>query len=296
MERVWSGKEQRLDLVLKEILTDLSREKIKDIIVAGKVSVDGRVIYKPSFKVKEGSNIRIEEIKLEDNALKPYDFPLEIVYEDDSILVINKPAGLVVHPAPSVKAPTLVNALIGKRELAPVSRDRPGIVHRLDKDTSGLMVVAKTLHSYYNLIRQLQERKIKKEYIAVVYGKVKSGTINVPIGRSQTDRTKMTVSPAGRIAITHYEVLEVIGNYSLVKVRIETGRTHQIRVHLSYIGHPVVGDKVYGRKEDKTLISRQALHSSRLSFFHPLSGELLDFSSSIPEDIQNLLERLRRMS
>ncbi len=295
MEKVWSGKEERLDLVVKEMLTDLSREKIKGIIEAGKVSVDGRVICKPSFKVKDGSDIRIEELPVEDNTLLPYDLPVDIVYEDESIAVVNKPPGLVVHPAPSVKSPTLVNALVGKIELAPVNKERPGIVHRLDRDTSGLMVIAKTLQSYNALIREMQERRIKKEYIAVVYGKVKSGMINAPIGRSQLNRTKMAVSPSGRIAITHYELLEIIGDYSLIRVRIETGRTHQIRVHLSYIGHPVVGDRVYGRKEDETLISRQALHSSRLCFLHPVSGKLLDFYSPIPEDIENLLKRLRGM-
>lgn len=294
MERVWNGREERLDLVLKEIFTDLPRERIKSIIESGKVSVNGRVICKPSFKIKDGFYISIEDITFEDNNLQPYDLPVEIVYEDKSILVVNKPPGLVVHPAPSVKGPTLVNALVGKTELAPISKERPGIVHRLDKDTSGLMVVAKTFQSYDNLVKQMQERKIKKEYIAVVHGIVKSGTINVPIGRSRLDRTKMVVSPSGRLAISHYELLEVIGSYSLIRVRIETGRTHQIRVHLSYIGHPIVGDRVYGRKEDESLISRQALHSSHLSFSHPVSGEPLDFYSPIPDDIENLLERLRR--
>lgn len=294
MERVWNGREERLDLVLKEIFTDLSRERIKSIIESGKVSVNGKVIRKPSFKIKDGFYISIEDITFEDNNLQPYDLPVEIVYEDKSILVVNKPPGLVVHPAPSVKGPTLVNALVGKTELAPISKERPGIVHRLDKDTSGLMVVAKTFQSYNNLVKQMQERKIKKEYIAVVHGIVKSGTINVPIGRSRLDRTKMVVSPSGRLAISHYELLEVIGSYSLIRVRIETGRTHQIRVHLSYIGHPIVGDRVYGRKEDESLISRQALHSSHLSFSHPVSGEPLDFYSPIPDDIENLLERLRK--
>lgn len=294
MERVWSGREERLDVALKEIFIDLSRERIKDIIESGKVSVNGKTIYKPSFKIKEGFIIKIEDIRFEDNSLQPYDLPIEIVYEDESILIVNKPPGLVVHPAPSVKGPTLVNVLVGKTELAPVNRERPGIVHRLDKDTSGLMVVAKTLQSYNSLIKQMQERRVKKEYIAVVHGIIKSGTINAPIGRSRVDRTKMVVSPSGRPAITHYELLEIIGDYSLVRVTIETGRTHQIRTHLSYIGHPIVGDKVYGRKEDESLISRQALHSFRLSFSHPLSGEPLDFSSPIPEDIRNLLERLRR--
>lgn len=294
MERVWNGREERLDLVLKKIFTDLSRERIKSIIETGKVSVNGKVIRKPSFKIKDGFYISIEDITFEDNNLQPYDLPVEIVYEDESILVVNKPPGLVVHPAPSVKGPTLVNALVGKTELAPISKERPGIVHRLDKDTSGLMVVAKTFQSYNNLVKQMQERKIKKEYIAVVHGIVKSGTINVPIGRSRLDRTKMVVSPSGRLAISHYELLEVIGSYSLIRVRIETGRTHQIRVHLSYIGHPIVGDRVYGRKEDESLISRQALHSSHLSFSHPVSGEPLDFYSPIPDDIENLLERLRK--
>lgn len=296
MERILTGKEGRLDIILKELFPDLSREKIKDIIEAGKVYVDGRIITKPSFKVRSNSVIKVEEIDTHKNVLQPYDAPINIVYEDESIVVVDKPAGLVVHPAPSVRDPTLVNLLIGKTVLAPVNDVRPGIVHRLDKDTSGLMVLAKTFQSYNNLVKQIQDRKVTKEYIAVVHGKSKSGTISAPIGRSPSDRTKMKVLPAGRIAVTHYEVLEVIGNYSILKIRIETGRTHQIRVHLAYIGHPVVGDKVYGIEEKEKLIGRQALHSSRLSFLHPITRERLEFSSPLPRDIENLIEELRRRS
>lgn len=291
-----SGKEGRLDLVLKELFPDLSREKVKEIIESGKVSVDDKVVTKPSFKVKVNSVIKVEELEPSKDILQPYTLHIDIVYEDESIVVVDKPAGLVVHPAPSVKDPTLVNALIAKTELAPVNNIRPGIVHRLDKDTSGLMVLAKTFQSYNNLVRQIQERRMHKEYIAVVHGRVKSGTISLPIGRSPSDRTKMKVLPAGRIAITHYESLEVIGDYSVVKVRIETGRTHQIRVHLAYIGHPVVGDKIYGIEEKEKLINRQALHSSRLSFLHPLTGRPLDFHSPLPKDMEYLIEELRRRS
>ncbi len=294
MERVLSGKEGRLDLVLKELFPDLSREKIKEIIESGKVSVDGRIVTRPGFRVRGESVIKVEEVRFTENILQPCDLPVDIVYEDESIVVVDKPAGLAVHPAPSVKGPTLIHALISRTELAPVNSVRPGVVHRLDKDTSGLMVLAKTFQSYNNLVKQIQERRMIKEYIAVVHGKVKSGTINVPIGRSPTDRTKMKVLPAGRVAVSHYEALEVIGDYSIVKIRIETGRTHQIRVHLAYIGHPVVGDKVYGIPEKEELIKRQALHSSRLSFLHPLTEEPLDFHSPLPEDIRNLIERLRR--
>ncbi len=291
-----SGKEGRLDLVLKELFPDLSREKVKEIIESGKVSVDGKTVTKPSFRVKVNSTIKVEELEPFRDILKPYDLHIDILYEDESIIVVDKPAGLAVHPAPSIKDPTLVNALISKTELAPVNNVRPGIVHRLDKDTSGLMVLAKTFQSYNNLVKQMQERKVHKEYIAVVHGKVKSGSISLPIGRSPSDRTKMKVLPSGRMAITHYESLEVIGDYSVVRVRIETGRTHQIRVHLAYIGHPVVGDKVYGIEEKEKLINRQALHSSRLSFLHPITGKALDFHSPLPRDMEHLIEELRRRS
>lgn len=292
-----TGREGRLDIILRELFPDLSRERIKDIIESGKVSVDGKIITKPSFKVRTDSVIRVEEIiDFHTNILKPYDIPINIVYEDESIIVVDKPPGLVVHPAPSVKDPTLVNVLIGKTVLAPVNDARPGIVHRLDKDTSGLMVLAKTFQSYNDLVRQMQDKKVIKEYIAVVHGRLKSGSISAPIGRSSSDRTKMKVLPSGRIAITHYEVLELIGDYSILKVKIETGRTHQIRVHLAYIGHPIVGDKVYGIEEREKLIDRQALHSSRLSFLHPITQRRLEFSSPLPRDIENLIEELRRRS
>ncbi|MBC7319720.1 RluA family pseudouridine synthase [bacterium] len=296
MERVLTGREGRLDIILKELFPDLSREKIKDIIESGKVSVDGRIIVKPSFKVKTDSVVKVEEVDIHENTLQPYDLPINIVYEDESIIVVDKPAGLVVHPAPSVKEPTLVNVLIGKTTLAPVNSIRPGVVHRLDKDTSGLMVLAKTFQSYNNLVKQIQDRKVIKEYIAVVHGRPKSGSISVPIGRSPSDRTRMKVLPSGRIAITHYEVLEVIGDYSILKIRIETGRTHQIRVHLAYIGHPVVGDKIYGIESKERLIDRQALHSSKLSFLHPITQDRLEFSSPLPKDMENLIEELRRRS
>lgn len=296
MERVLTGKEGRLDIVLKELFPDLSRERIKNIIESGRVIVDEKPITKPSFKVRTDSVIRVEEIDIHKNILQPYNIPIKIVYEDESIIVIDKPPGLVVHPAPSVKEPTLINALIGKTVLAPINDVRPGVVHRLDKDTSGLMVLAKTLQSYNNLVKQIQDRKVIKEYIAVVHGVPKSGMISVPIGRSPSDRKKMKVLPAGRIAVTYYEVLETIGDYSIVKVRIETGRTHQIRVHLAYIGHPVVGDRVYGVGKEERLIDRQALHSFRLSFLHPVTQEMLEFLSPLPEDMKNLIEELRRQS
>ncbi|MCX7796216.1 MAG: RluA family pseudouridine synthase [bacterium] len=296
MERVLTGREGRLDIILRELFPDLSREKIKDIIESGKVSVDGKIITKPSFKVKTDSVIKVEEIDIHKDMLQPYDISVNIVYEDESIIVVDKPAGLVVHPAPSVKTPTLVNALIGKTNLALVNSVRPGVVHRLDKDTSGLMVLAKTFQSYNNLVKQIQDGKVIKEYIAVVHGKLKSGTIRAPIGRSPSDRTKMKVLPAGRMAVTHYEVIEIIGEYSILRVRIETGRTHQIRVHLAYIGHPIVGDTIYGIEEKEKLIYRQALHSSRLSFLHPITQERLEFSSPLPKDIEDLIEKLRRLS
>jgi len=293
MEKVWKGKEERLDLILKNFLPDISREMIKGAILSGKVEVNGKVVLKPSSRVKDNSLIKFV-IEPEETSLKPYEFPINIVYEDESIIVVDKPPGLVVHPAPSVKEPTLVNILIGHTPLASVSKERPGIVHRLDRDTSGLIVVAKTVESYNVLIKEIMERKIEKEYIAVVHGKAKSGSINVPIGRSPYDKTKMQVIPTGRPAITHYKALEIIGDYSVLRVNIETGRTHQIRIHLAYIGYPIVGDRVYGIKEEIPLISRQALHASKLSLLHPKTEERLTFRAELPEDIENLIEILRR--
>jgi len=293
MERVWDGKEERLDLILKSLLPDISREMIKASILAGKVKVNGKVVLKPSIKVKCGAILDFYIIEKE-STLKPYSSPIDIVYEDESIIVVNKPPGLVVHPAPSVKGPTLVNILIGHTSLANVSNQRPGIVHRLDRDTSGLMVVAKTIESYNGLVEEIKERRMKKEYTAVVHNRAQSGSINLPIGRSPYDKTKMRVIPTGRSAITHIKVLEVIGDYSLLNVSIETGRTHQIRVHLAYIGNPIVGDRVYGIKEDHSLISRQALHSSKLSFLHPITKENLSFEIDLPQDMKILIEKLKR--
>ncbi|MGC9063918.1 MAG: RluA family pseudouridine synthase, partial [bacterium] len=190
--------------------------------------------------------------------------------------------------------PTLVNILIGHTSLANVSRQRPGIVHRLDRDTSGLMVVAKSIDGYNRLVEEIRERRVKKEYIAVVHNKARSGSINLPIGRSPYDKSKMQVIHTGRNAITHIKVLEIIGDYSVLNVSIETGRTHQIRVHLAYIGNPIVGDMMYGVEGDRSLISRQALHSSRLSFIHPRTRRELNFEVDLPQDMKTLIERLKR--
>ncbi|MGB9681494.1 MAG: RluA family pseudouridine synthase [bacterium] len=293
MGKVWNGKEERLDLILKSFLPDISREMIKTSIIAGKVMVNGKIVLKPSARIKGGSVIDFQ-ISERETIIEPYSSHIDIVYEDEDIIVVNKPPGLVVHPAPSVREPTLVNILIGHTSLANVSRQRPGIVHRLDRDTSGLMVVAKSIDGYNRLVEEIRERRVKKEYIAVVHNKARSGSINLPIGRSPYDKSKMQVIHTGRNAITHIKVLEIIGDYSVLNVSIETGRTHQIRVHLAYIGNPIVGDMMYGVEGDRSLISRQALHSSRLSFIHPRTRRELNFEVDLPQDMKTLIERLKR--
>lgn len=283
----------RLDKVCSEIFSDYSRSQIKQLIDGGNITVNGKT-EKAKYKVKSGDVIRLEEPETKTLELRPENIPLDIVYEDDDVIVINKPQGMVVHPAPGHDDHTLVNALLYHCPLSTINGTfRPGIVHRIDKDTSGLLMVAKNDKAHRFLAEQLKDKTNIREYVALVHGRIAEdeGTINAPIGRSLKDRKKQAVVKDGRNAVTHFEVLKRYRDYTLVKLILETGRTHQIRVHMKYIGHPLVGDPLYGPK--KTIKGNgQFLHAGKLGFVHPTTGKLLIFEAPLPKIFQECLEKL----
>jgi len=302
----YSGPGERLDRWLSNQLPDLSRSRIQALIKAGRITLHGEPC-KPRHTLREKDQIKIVIPTPEPIDIKPENIPIDILYEDDDILVVNKPAGLVVHPAPGHASGTLVNALLhhcgnsetGETSLAGIGGElRPGIVHRLDKDTSGALVTAKNEPALTGLAEQFKHHTVKKEYLALVWGKPvpAEGTIKTEIGRSAHNRKKMSAKPrTGRHAITHYSTIESFSEATLLRVRIETGRTHQIRVHLAHIGHPVVGDQQYGRarKMRKPIpIKRQMLHAEHLTIEHPRTGKQLKFEAPIPEDMRAVLEVL----
>jgi 23S rRNA pseudouridine1911/1915/1917 synthase len=297
---------QRLDISLQSILPEHSRSRLQAWIKAGLVTLDGKETSAKT-KVWGGEQIHIlppENAK--ENAFKPENIPLHIIHEDDTILVINKPAGLVVHPAAGNWSGTLLNALL---HYLPQLGDVPraGIVHRLDKDTSGLLVVAKTLEAQTSLVRQLQARTVKREYRAIVWGILwRHGTVNQPIGRHSHARTKMAISRTGKPAVTHYEVLERFGTNTYVRCQLETGRTHQIRVHMQHLKAPIVGDNVYGigniiphkqmtqtLRDAVTNFNRQALHAIKLGLIHPKTNEFMEWQIDLADDMRGLLEAMR---
>ena len=283
----------RLDKVCSELFSDYSRSQIKQLLNGGNITVNGKT-EKAKYKVKPGDVIRLEEPEAKMLELRPEDIPLDIVYEDDDVIVVNKPQGMVVHPAPGHDEHTLVNALLYHCPLSTINGTfRPGIVHRIDKDTSGLLMVAKNDKAHRSLAKQLKDKTNIREYVALVHGRIAEdeGTINAPIGRSLKDRKKQAVVRDGRNAVTHFEVLKRYRDYTLVKCILETGRTHQIRVHMKYIGHPLVGDPLYGPK--KTIKGNgQFLHAGKLGFVHPTTGKLLVFEAPLPEIFQECLENL----
>ena len=297
---------QRLDQAIAEIFADFSRSRLKEWLLAGKVQVDGEVITKPRTRVMGGEVIILQAELEDEERWEAQDIPLDIVYEDDDIIVMNKPRGFVVHPGAGTPDCTVLNALLHHYpDIAEVPR--AGIVHRLDKDTTGLMVVAKTVPAQTHLVRALQKRKITREYEAIVIGRMTAGgKIDQPIGRHSTKRTLMAVTPMGKPAATHYRVAEHFREHTRIRLRLESGRTHQIRVHMSYLQYPLLGDTAYGGRaripsgasqELTDMIrqfDRQALHAVMLKFNHPVTGEELEFHAAIPDDMVVLTEALRQ--
>lgn len=288
----------RLDAVLSSHVTDVSRSFLQKIIEKGQVSINGQVETSKKFKVKEGDLISFDIPEPEVLSVEAEDLPIEIVYEDEALMIINKPVGMVVHPAPGNYTGTLVNALMFHVEkLSSINGViRPGIVHRIDKDTSGLLMIAKTDQAHQSLADQLKAHTTTRKYVAIVHGRIneESGTINAPIGRSSKDRLKMAVVDRNsKEAITHFIVLERFKQYSLIECQLETGRTHQIRVHMAYIGHPLLGDPLYGVKKPKIKHEGQLLHARSLGFDHPLSGEYMEFESEVPEIFDIMIKKIR---
>ena len=287
---------KRIDSYIVDKNMNLSRTAIKRLLDEGKILVNGKK-QKPSYKPEVGDIITIEIPAPEEIELKPQDIPIDIIYEDKDIIVVNKQKGMVVHPANGNPDGTLVNAIMAicKDSLSGIGGEiRPGIVHRLDKDTSGIIIVAKNDKAHINLSEQIKDHKVKKTYIALVRGIVKENeaTINMPIGRSEKDRKKMAVTKKGKEAITHFKVLQRYDNYTLLQVNIETGRTHQIRVHLSQIGYPIVGDEVYSNGKNEWNVKGQCLHAKSLEFTHPITGEKMYLEAKLPEYFENMLKDL----
>lgn len=287
----------RLDLMISEELPEISRSSAQKLIENGLVTLNGKTVKK-NHKVTEGEVFLVTLPQPQPTDILPQSIPLDIVYEDSDVIVINKPRGMVVHPAPGHPDGTLVNALLyhcGSSLSGIGGVIRPGIVHRIDMDTSGLLIAAKNDAAHLFLSSQLSDRSLSREYEAVVCGRVRddSGTVNAPIGRHPTDRKRMCVTDKGsRPAVTHYEVITRYNGYTHIRCRLETGRTHQIRVHMASIGHPLLGDLVYGRKKPEKGLSGQCLHARRIKFIHPSTREPMSFEAPLPEYFLQVLEHL----
>ena len=286
------NKTMRIDTYLSEN-TEYSRTAIQRLIDNDKISVNGKK-EKTSYKVKQGDIIEIEEEPAKEIDLKAQDIPLEILYQDNDIIVVNKPKGMVVHPANGNPDGTLVNAIMSicKDSLSGIGGEiRPGIVHRLDKNTSGAIIIAKNDKAHIALSEQLKKHEIKKTYIALVRGVVKenNATINMPIARSKKDRKKMDVDKNGKEAVTHFKVLKRFQDCTLLEINIETGRTHQIRVHLSHIGYPIIGDEVYSNGKNKWNIEGQCLHAKSLDFKHPITGKKMHIEAELPNYFKEII-------
>ena len=297
VEKEYEG--NRIDSYLAKKDEDLSRVAIQRLIKEEKILVNGKKV-KASYKVQENDSVTLEEEEPKEIELKAQDIPIEILYEDNDIIVVNKPKGLVVHPGNGNPDGTLVNSLMNicKDSLSGIGGEiRPGIVHRLDKDTSGVIVVAKNDKAHINLSEQIKNHEVEKTYIALVRGIVKENeaTINMPIGRNKNDRKKMAVEKDGKVAITNFKVLERYpkDNCTLLEVKIETGRTHQIRVHLAHIGYPVIGDTTYSNGKNRWGVVGQCLHAKRLKFKHPTTGKEMTIEAEIPDYFKEILRQLR---
>jgi 23S rRNA pseudouridine1911/1915/1917 synthase len=290
---------ERIDRYVADRMDDeVSRTQVQSWIRDGRVTVNGRSV-KPNYKLDEEDEIVLAVPAPAETDISPEPIPLEIAFEDEDVIVVNKPRGMVVHPAPGHASGTLVNALLYHcKDLSGINGIlRPGIVHRIDKDTSGLLMAAKNDRAHASLAEQLKEHSVTRKYIALVHGDMPHdrGTVDAPIGRDPRDRKLYTVIAGNsKRAVTHFRVLERFGNYTLLELQLETGRTHQIRVHMKYAGHPLVGDPAYGPAKTRGLdIEGQALHAAVLGFRHPRTAEYLEFSAPLPEDMQHLLNVLR---
>jgi 23S rRNA pseudouridine1911/1915/1917 synthase len=292
----------RIDRVLADQLPDLSRSRLQKLIEQGFVQVNGKLCTSKKAEVQDGDLIQIEIPEAQPLHLEPEPIPLDILYEDDSLIILNKPAGLVVHPSAGHPSGTLVNALLAHCGTLPGINgiQRPGIVHRLDKDTTGAIAVAKTEQAFHHLQDQFRTKTARRDYLGIVYGapKQETGTVDQPIGRHLVDRQKQAVVPeekGGRRAITHWQVKERLGNFTLMHFELETGRTHQIRVHSAFIGHPIVGDLTYGSGRSIGVnLPGQVLHAWRLRLKHPLTEEWVEAIAPLPESFTKLLEILKR--
>ena len=290
----------RIDSVLSLLLPETSRSFIQKIIEGGSLKLNDSVMTSKKYKVCEGDRVEIVIPPPEKLSVEPENIPLDIVYEDEDVLVVNKPKGMVVHPAAGNYTGTLVNAIMyhcGDRLSSINGVIRPGIVHRIDKDTSGLLMIAKNDMTHESLSEQLARHSITRRYKALVYNNFSedSGTVDAPLGRDPKNRLKRAVTDQNsKRAVTHWRVTERFGKYTLIEARLETGRTHQIRVHMAYIKHPLVGDRVYGPAKQSLAQDGQMLHAEVLGFVHPKTGEYMEFRQPLPTDFQNLVERLRR--
>lgn len=289
----------RIDKYLADEVEHMTRSYLAKLLEEGRVTVGGKVV-KASYKVAAGDEIQLDVPEAQPLDAQPEDIPLDIVYEDRHLLVVNKPQGMVVHPAPGNYSGTLVNALLFhcRGELSGIGGvQRPGIVHRIDKDTSGLLMVAKTNEAHLSLAEQIKVHSFTREYLALVHGRFHSpqGSVEKPIGRHPKDRKKMCVTQKNsKPALTHYQVEQEYEGYTLLRCRLETGRTHQIRVHMASIGHPVVGDMVYGVKQDTLYRAGQLLHACLVGFVHPETGQYMEFQAPLPEHFVRVLEKLHK--
>ena len=287
---------KRIDVYLAKENEDVSRVAVQRLIDDKKILINGKEV-KASYKVQENDEIKMEEEQPKEIELKAQDIPIEIIYEDNDIIVVNKPKGLVVHPANGNPDGTLVNAIMAicKESLSGIGGEvRPGIVHRIDKDTSGILIVAKNDKAHINLSEQIKNHEIEKTYVALVRGIVSenNATINMPIGRSSGDRKKMAAIKTGKNAITHFKVINRYDDCSFLEIKIETGRTHQIRVHLAQIGYPIIGDNVYSSGKNQWGINGQCLHAKSLKFKHPITGKEMFLEASLPEYFQEVLKEV----
>lgn len=289
---------ERIDKFLSVLVPDCSRNSIQKLIEQGNVTINGVDVNK-KYKVNTDDEILLITGELKPLDAEPENIPLDIVYEDDDLLVVNKPRGMVVHPAPGNYSGTLVNALLYhcKDSLSGINGVlRPGIVHRIDKDTSGLLIVAKNDKAHIGLAEQIKEHSFTREYNAIICGHLKEseGTVNAPIGRNPKDRKKMCVTMQNsKNAVTHYKVITEFDKYSHISLKLETGRTHQIRVHMAHLGHPVAGDLVYGNDKRSAELNGQCLHAIKIGFVHPIKNEYMEFSSNLPDYFENFLKKIK---